>query len=405
MEIRIRYMNIEFPLIIPNTAHCDEFRGRSVDDIMTPDSLFEDIKRAEADLFDLDSAQVYIVNDAYRPTPTALILDWLAQHNRLNGDSIFIVATGTHAAPTEKQLRSIFGNHLSSLRRRIIIHDSRRAEELIEVGHDNDGSPVLLHRAVAEADRIVVIGSVEPHFFAGYTGGRKSLFPGVCDYATTVRNHNRAVSFEAMPMKLKDNPVDEHLRGLMKLVHDKMLFGIQVVCAADSENVNVYIGQLDDAFQRACRAAEYVYGATVDHSYDLLLAEVLPPLDSNLYQLQKSLENCQRAVTDGGTIVLFSSCHEGIGSSGFYHLADKWRPGMRFTGEEAFGWHKLERVHKINQRVNVCLFSELPDEIPEKVFFSPVRSPQALVDSYFQDNEKAALAVVRDAGHTVLISP
>lgn len=403
MEIRIRYLNIEFPLHIPDTARCDVYSGQTLNEITTPDAFIEDIERAEADSFELESAQLYIVNDAYRPTPTSLILDWLERYGRLNNSAKFIVATGTHSAPSEKQLRGIFGHHFETLQRRIIIHDGRKADDLTEAGRDDDGSPVLLNRAAAEADRIVVIGSVEPHFFAGYTGGRKSLFPGVCDYATTVRNHNRAVSFDALPLKLAGNPVDDHLNRLMKLIVDKKLFGIQIVSRADGKDIKVCVGGLHDAFERARRTAEFVYSAAVEREYDLLFAEVLPPLDCNLYQLQKSLENCQRAVADGGTIVLFSSCHEGIGSTGFYNLADKWRPGLKFEGEEAFGSHKLERVHKIGQRINVCLFSELPGEIPEKVYFNPIRSPQGLLDGYFRDNERGALALVRDAGHTVLI--
>ena len=207
-----------------------------------------------------------------------------------------------------------------------------------------------------------------------------------------------------MPMKLKGNPVEDHLEELMSRVQGDKIFGIQIVSTIDSEKMHVFVGTLTGAFWSAIKTAEYVYGTTVRQKYDLLLAEVMPPLDSNLYQLQKSLENCQRAVADGGTILLFSSCHEGIGSTKFYKLADKWKPGMHLEGEEAFGSHKLVRVYDIGKRINVCLFSELPDEIPEKVFFNPVRSPQGLLDSYFHGNEQATIGLVRDASHTVLIN-
>ena len=141
-------------------------------------------------------------------------------------------------------------------------------------------------------------------------------------------------------MKLKGNPVEDHLEELMSRVQGDKIFGIQIVSTIDSEKMHVFVGTLTGAFWSAIKTAEYVYGTTVRQKYDLLLAEVMPPLDTNLYQLQKSLENCQRAVADGGTILLFSSCHEGIGSTKFYKLADKWKPGMHLEGEGAFGSHK-----------------------------------------------------------------
>jgi nickel-dependent lactate racemase len=170
----------------------------------------------------------------------------------------------------------------------------------------------------------------------------------------------------------------------MKLVYDKKLFGIQVVCRGGFRKRERLYGQLDDAFQRACMAAEYVYGAIVDHCITCCWRKFYRRLTAISTNCKNPWKNCQRAVTDGGTIILFSSCHEGIVHRVFYHLADKWRPGVQFTGEEAFGSHKLERVHKINQRIKRMSIFGIADEIPEKVFFSPIRSPQALVDSYFR---------------------
>ena len=131
MEIKIRYRNIEFPLNIPDTARCDEYRGKELDENTTADSFIEDIATTEADLFELKDADLFIVNDAYRPTPTSLILDWLSQNGRLNDSAKFIIATGTHAAPSEEQLGRIFGNHLNRLRDRIVSHDCKNKSDII----------------------------------------------------------------------------------------------------------------------------------------------------------------------------------------------------------------------------------------------------------------------------------
>ena len=135
------------------------------------------------------------------------------------------------------------------------------------------------------------------------------------------------------------------------------------------------------------------------------MAEVLPPLDSNLYQLQKALENCQEAVRDGGAIILFSRCREGIGSEDFFHLAERWEPNgsVQINPEDTFGIHKLHRVFRIGRRIDIYLYSGLPKGVPERVYFRSCQSPQDIIDGLAEDSfDSVRMAVVRDAGHTVL---
>jgi nickel-dependent lactate racemase len=114
------------------------------------------------------------------------------------------------------------------------------------------------------------------------------------------------------------------------------------------------------------------------------------------------LENCQSVVRDGGLIMLFSPCREGIGEDGFYKLADRWNPEADNQPTDNFGIHKLRRVYDIGKRIDVNLFSELSDGIPDKVFFDGIKKPQAIIDNFVED--KMSVCLVHDAGHTVMIT-
>ncbi len=404
MQIVINYGDEQLTLELPQNLTLDEYKYLKECKKYDNSSFISTVKECENDFFALASADLFVVNDAYRHTPTEKILGWLKETGRINDRAKFIVATGSHELPNAEQFRAIFGSLYDTLKDRITAHNSRDRSSLTKMGEDCDGFPVYVNNHLAEAKRVVIIGSVEPHYFAGFTGGRKAIFPGLCDYETIVRNHARAVSFEASPMKLKGNPVHEHLNSLMNLVLHKDIFSIQIVSIPGGEIAGIFCGRVDDSFSKAKDLASKIFGFTSEKPYDILLAEVRAPLDCNLYQLQKSLENCQGAVRDSGSILLFSPCHEGIGSQSFYALADRWQSGEvpLDPGQDSFGIHKLSRVKKISERVNVFLYSKLKTGVSDKVYFKSMNKPQAIIDDMAKKELKIKAALVRDAGQTVL---
>jgi len=359
---------------------------------------------AENQLFPISEADLFVVNDAYRPTPTDRILRWLSESNRLRKTQKFLIATGCHEGPNEYQMKAIFGDMYAKIKGRLLVHDARDKNEMVQIGEDSEQHPIFLNRHFHEAEKVVIVGSVEPHYFAGFTGGRKSVFPGLCDYDTTVRNHRLGVSFEAAPLRLDKNPIEENLRELMHLVCDKEIFSIQMVMGKEGHIEAIFCGDIQSSFRRACEHSAHLFSYKTGAEYDLVLAEVRSPLDTNLYQLQKSLENSQTAVRNGGSMILFSRCHEGIGPDSFYNLADKWKSdtAARRAGTDDFGIHKLARVAQIGQRIDIWLYSELEDGISDKVFFKTTKNPQEIIDRTIQNKNGVRTAVVRDAGHTVL---
>ena len=152
------------------------------------------------DFVDRAEKLLVIVNDATRPTPTAKIIDFLLPVFTEHPDVRFLIATGVHRAPTEDEFRFIFGKHFDTLRDKIFVHDAHKTEDMVHLGVSSNGTEMYLTRLLIEAENVIPIGSVEPHYFAGYTGGRKSLLPGVASYKTIEMNHKLALSNDAQSL-------------------------------------------------------------------------------------------------------------------------------------------------------------------------------------------------------------
>ena len=345
-----------------------------------------------------------IVNDGHRPTPTPRVLEWIDQFDPEFLDRApFLIACGTHGEPQPDHLEKIFGRYLDRVTGRVDWHDCRNQDSMVKLGQDHFGKDVYLNRIAVEADRCLVITSAEPHYFAGFTGGRKSFFPGLTDLATVERNHNLANSLDCAPLRLEGNPMSEHLQEMLGFVDLGKVASIQLVVDAGHRVSGIFCGGLQEAFLEAARASEELYAYPVDEPYDLVLAEVRPPLDRSLYQIQKALENTQMAVRDGGTIAVVAACEDGVGSEHFFELADIWdrEKNAPRDGVARFGSHKLSRVNAMTRRINVRLYSQLSPETPRQVFYEPVANLQALVGECLNGKNKR-LAVVHDAGHSVL---
>jgi nickel-dependent lactate racemase len=404
-DITLKYGTVDCRFSVPSSVTVDEFSASRVERPITFDQFKADFDKSNGRSFLESDRLLFVVNDAYRHTPTELVLGWLEQLvPGVVARADYIIATGSHEPPTEAQLSKIFGAHLSAIRSRVSWHEATNGGSMHGIGRDAFGQQVFVNRAFLEHKSIVVIGSVEPHYFAGYTGGRKSIFPGLIDLATIERNHNLANSLEARPLRLQGNPVNTHLQSLMKLVDLSKIFSIQLVADSSSSIGSVFFGPLENSFTSAVEYAKLLYARLVGEKYDVVLCEILPPLDKNLYQAQKGLENCEAGVADGGAIIVVSPCDEGIGSTFFYELASHWdrEKNEPNDGVLHFGSHKLARVNLMTRRIDVRVHSTLPADKVRKVFYEPAVDLAEFVNDKVRAKNNLRLAVVHDAGHTVL---
>lgn len=404
MRISLIYGKSKLELTMPPGVAVDSFAPTQIARPVDYPSFREEVVRCDLTAFLADRSVLVVVNDAYRHTPTAQILDWLDREDpALLDRARFIIATGSHPPATDAHLSTIFGRHLTRIRSRVSSHVGTEQGSLHEVGRDSFGQPVLVNKALFESNRVLIIGSVEPHYFAGYTGGRKSLVPGLLDLAGIERNHNLANSMAAAPLKLAGNPVAEHLDALLDLLPLERVMSIQLVVAGD-RLAGLFIGEVRESFDRAAALAKELFAHPVTRPYDVVLCELLPPLCRNLYQTQKALENCQMGVADGGAAIVIAPCDEGVGSSYFFELADLWdrEKNQPIDGLPRFGSHKLSRVNAIGRRIDVRLYSGLSVGDIRRVYYEPVGDLEGYLRERAAMRPGLRVAVVHDAGNTVL---
>ncbi len=269
---------------------------------------------------------------------------------------------------------------------RIIVHDSKNKSSLDYLGETSRGTPVWINKKLSLSERIICINSVEPHFFAGFTGGRKSLIPGLAGFDTTVANHSHAKHEDAKSLNLASNPVHLDLEEAVSFIKGKNIFSIQLVTSRQGEIVDLFCGILSQSFRDACDKARDVYTVDIENKYDIVFAIGEPPLDINLYQLQKGQEHGAEAVKDDGILIVVGACNEGSGSDYFINLASglsrhrtrlfQLKPWQTI----ASGYTNWSRPPDGCVNIKIWYVTKLDDSLISKVYFSPKSSMQAALD-------------------------
>jgi lactate racemase len=349
-------------------------------------------------------APLCVVNDASRPSPVPAVLDAAPEISGHPGLR-FLVATGTHPAPAESGLRSVFGPHLEKVRGRVTIHDCRNEAELVPLGRTPAGTEVRVNRLVADADRLIVLGAVEPHYFAGFTGGRKSFLPGCAAYSTVEQNHRLALDPASAVLALEGNPVHEDMEAAAALLPPERIFSVQAVFDGEDRICSAEAGSLGESFRRAVRTAASVYGIPVDGPADVVVGVVSPPLDADLYQSHKALENAKAAVRPGGIFILVSACAAGLGNDAFVRLlasetepravVEKVRRGYRL------GHHKSAKIAEFAGHSRLWAVTRLDPGVLQSIFFRPFGDLRAALDAAFRGNPECRVLFVRSAGTAV----
>ena len=330
----------------------------------------------------LPGSTLVIVNDATRPTPTRFVMDAIGPALEKAGAS-FLIATGSHRAPYRNEYDFIFGSWYETFKDRIFVHDCRRMEDMDYYGKTSRGTELYLNKLVKAAGKVIAIGSVEPHYFAGYAGGRKSFLPGVAALSSIEHNHKMALSPESKTLALKGNPVHEDLEEAMTLVKVPV-YSIMTVLDRNHEIDTVTAGDIDESFYQAVEAANRIFTAPLEEKADIVVTAAPYPMDVDLYQSQKAIDNAKLALKDGGTMILVSACREGIGGEAFVKLlssADTPDEVLRKI-EEGFklGYHKAAKMAEVFKWAHVECYSRIPDEQLRSIFIEPVHDVQKALD-------------------------
>jgi nickel-dependent lactate racemase len=265
-----------------------------------------------------------VISDITRPVPNATLLPPIIDELHAAGvtdDVITIVnGTGLHRPNTQSELEEMLGAGIAN-RFRVVQHVARDPSTLTLVGHSRRGVPVEFCTAYVEADVRVVTGFVEPHLFAGYSGGAKGVMPGVAGTHIVMSNHGaeNLSHPKASWCSTDGNPVFEEMRAICDLCPPHFLLNVTL----DSERgiTGVFAGDLLPAHEAAIKQAERQYITPIAHPYDVVVGTNMGyPADTSLYQSVKGMSVASEAVREGGAILLVAGCEEGIGSDDYAGL-------------------------------------------------------------------------------------
>ncbi len=339
---------------------------------------------------------LFIVNDPTRPTPTARVIDMI--QDDIAGQKVsFIIATGIHRAPTEEEYIQIFSEkYYRKYKDCIHAHDAKR-DEMVFLGTSKNGTKMQVNRRGVDAHKIVIISSVEPHYFAGYTGGRKSFLPGIASHETIEQNHKLALKPEACALKLKGNPVHEDMIDALSTVK-KEIFTISTVLDKNHRIYAATAGDIYKSMELAVSKAEEVFVAKIPQKADIVVSVVKFPSDIDLYQAQKGIDNAKYALKEGGILLLVAKCRMGIGEESFVKLlssANSPKDALdRIEKKFVVGYHKAAKMAEVGLWAQTWAVTDLDPKLLESIFIRPFSSLQTALDAALKEKGKDAKALV-----------
>jgi len=245
-------------------------------------------------------------------------------------DVVIIVATGTHRGNTESEIRTMLGDEVADTVE-VINHDARDPSLLVDLGTHGNGVPVWLNRFWVEADLRITTGFVEPHFFAGFSGGPKLVAPGLAglDTVLTLHDARRIGHPQATWAVCEGNPVHDDIRAVVGAVGG-VDFALDVVLNREQRIVEAFGGELFAMHAAAREAAKRLAMRPVDGRFDVVVTTNAGfPLDQNLYQSVKGMSAGATVVRDGGTIVCAAECRDGFPDHGSYREVLESAPSPR----------------------------------------------------------------------------
>jgi nickel-dependent lactate racemase len=321
-----------------------------------------------------------------------------------------LVATGTHRANTPEELARMFGPELLG-RYRVVNHDSRDASNLMFIGRTTTGAPVYLNKEWLAADLRITTGFVEPHFFAGFSGGPKLVAPGLAGLETVLALHDaRRIGHPNATWGITEgNPVHDDVREIARTAG--VQFAVDVTLNRQQQITEVFAGDLFAEHRAACAAAKAAAMQPVPAPFDVVLTTNSGyPLDQNLYQAVKGMSAAAKVVKPGGTIVCAAECRDGLPAHGAYGrvLASRPTPAklLEMINEPGFSmpdaWQvQIQAQVQLKARVMVRTDGLTPDAV-RAAHFEPVPDvAEAVSDALRAAGPGATLCVLPQGPQTI----
>jgi nickel-dependent lactate racemase len=325
-----------------------------------------------------DEKIAIVTSDITRPCPSNLILPKILKELELAGardeDITIIFALGDHRFHSDEEKEKLVGKEIYT-RYRCIDSDSNN---VVFLGNTKNGTPLEIFRPVVEADRRILIGNVEYHYFAGYSGGVKAIVPGCASSDTIQINHSMMVKTNAQAGEIQKNPIRQDLEEILDFL--SVDFIVNVTLNEKKEILAAFAGHPIHAHRKAVEYLDSLYKVKMPEPADIVIASAGGyPKDINLYQAQKAIDNASKAVRSGGILILIAECSEGYGNKTF----EKWalqanKPKDlldRVHSKFELGGHKSAAIAMVLEKnVSIYIISALSKELANQIFLEPFSS-------------------------------
>ncbi|GAP06381.1 uncharacterized conserved protein [Anaerolinea thermolimosa] len=309
------------------------------------------------------------INDKTRPVPNHLLLPPLLEQLRSIGiprQQISIwVATGSHLPMTTEEFFSILP--LSIVEQYpVFSHNIEDKENLIYLGTTSRGTPVWVNRQFYQADLKIVVGDIEPHHFAGFSGGYKTAAIGLAGWPTINANHALLTHPDAWIGKFEKNPLRQDIEEIGSRIGVHL--AVNAILNHDKKIVRVFAGHPEAIIREGITASRALWGVDCPELFDLVIASAGGyPKDINFYQAQKAITHASMFCKPGGTIVLLAECSEGIGSTAYEQFMEgKQSIHEIYSHFQTLGFqvgpHKAYQVARLLEKFNIILVSNIDEK-------------------------------------------
>lgn len=357
-------------------SHAHEYKAPKSEAELVADALANPIGSPKlSDLAKGKKNCVIISSDHTRPVPSHVIMPQLLAELRKGNPDIditILIATGMHRATTKEELIAKYGKEIAE-HEKFVIHVSRNDEDMVSIGTLPSGGDCRINKLAANADLLISEGFIEPHFFAGMSGGRKSVLPGIASKVTVLANHCSEFinSPKARTGILQGNPIHEDMLYAAKAA--KLAFICNVVIDADKKVIAAFAGDREKAHYAGADFEMKLAGVKPVPADIVITTNGGYPLDQNIYQSVKGMTAAEATCKEGGVIIDVSSCSDGHGGEDFYNNlknAESIQKAMdeilaRGRNETVFDQWEAQILMRMLLKFTIIMVTEAPQQMVE----------------------------------------
>lgn len=309
-----------YQVLAPESAH---YQAENSQEELVRQSLANPIESAKlADMVKGKQKIVLITSDHTRPVPSHITLPILLEEIKQANNSAeitLLISTGTHRPTTEEEMLNKFGRKVLD-QVKVVNHLSDRTDDMVFLGTLPSGGELWINKLAIEADLLISEGFIEPHFFAGFSGGRKSVLPGIASTKTVFYNHN--AQFIASPYAragvLDQNPIHKDMVWAARQA--KLAFILNVVINEKKEIINCFAGHPIKAHEQGCDFVRRLTSVKAVPGDIVISTNGGYPLDQNVYQAVKGMTAAESSAKPEAVIIMVSRCGDGLGGDHFFHM-------------------------------------------------------------------------------------